>query len=317
MLVEIGRGLALARAATSPPLRVFDFSTGAMPTGATLARSSTGTYFDSSGVLKTAGVDVARFDYGDVSAAALLGLLVEPQRTNHCPDHYPRKPPWGGTTFSLNARTRTLPDGTAGATPWWDTTGGSGWRLLNRGASGINAGDVLVISQYQIKDAAAAGPFSATIYDYTAGGSLLAANVTAPSTTDWDRIVLPTLTVPSTPAGSHSIDIRFPAQQGGVDDTPHVAAWGTQVEVQGAGEILGPTSLILTSGGIATRSADVLTLTSLSNGTWNLTLETPNATYAATVTVTGGGGYVFDWNDFAGAVAANERHVKKITAVKA
>lgn len=47
----------------------------------TFTRASTGTYFDSAGVMQTAAINVPRLDY-DPAALSLRGLLVEEQRTN-------------------------------------------------------------------------------------------------------------------------------------------------------------------------------------------------------------------------------------------
>lgn len=58
-----------------------DFTQGVLPQGLSFSRASTATYFDVNGVMQTAGVGQARFDYDPVSHAA-LGLLIEEQRTN-------------------------------------------------------------------------------------------------------------------------------------------------------------------------------------------------------------------------------------------
>lgn len=61
----------------------FDFSTGSMPSGATLTRASTGTYRNASGVLTSAAVNVARFHYRYNGLAwASAGLLIEAAATN-------------------------------------------------------------------------------------------------------------------------------------------------------------------------------------------------------------------------------------------
>ncbi len=63
------------------PTWSWDFRTGSLPSGATFARASTATYFDASGVLRTAGSGVARFDH-DPATGIPLGYLAEPQSTN-------------------------------------------------------------------------------------------------------------------------------------------------------------------------------------------------------------------------------------------
>lgn len=56
-----------------------DFTGGSLPAGATLTRSSSATYVNSSGVLSIASTNVARFDY---LGGAALGILIEPAATN-------------------------------------------------------------------------------------------------------------------------------------------------------------------------------------------------------------------------------------------
>lgn len=48
----------------------------------TFSRSTTATYFDANGVMQTAAVDTPRFDY-DPSTGTALGLLIEESRTNY------------------------------------------------------------------------------------------------------------------------------------------------------------------------------------------------------------------------------------------
>jgi hypothetical protein len=61
---------------------VLDFAgTGTLDSRITFTRSTTGTYYNSSGVLSTAAINAARFDYNPLTKVA-LGLLVEQSSTN-------------------------------------------------------------------------------------------------------------------------------------------------------------------------------------------------------------------------------------------
>lgn len=65
------------------PIIGWDFSRG-MPRDSSFTRSSTATYFDAAGVLRTAAIHAPRcFDYNP-STSAWNGLLLESQRTNVC-----------------------------------------------------------------------------------------------------------------------------------------------------------------------------------------------------------------------------------------
>lgn len=58
-----------------------DFLSGALDPSITFARASVATYFDSAGVMQTAAINAARFDYDPVTLAP-RGLLIEDARTN-------------------------------------------------------------------------------------------------------------------------------------------------------------------------------------------------------------------------------------------
>jgi hypothetical protein len=63
------------------PTLDLDFLLGTLPSTVTFTRSSTATYFDSTGALATAAIDVPRFDYNPATLV-LRGLLIEEQRVN-------------------------------------------------------------------------------------------------------------------------------------------------------------------------------------------------------------------------------------------
>lgn len=64
------------------PTRFFNFLTGTLPNGFAFSRASTANYFDSSGVLQSAAINIPRFDYGFPGNTSLQGLLIEPAATN-------------------------------------------------------------------------------------------------------------------------------------------------------------------------------------------------------------------------------------------
>jgi hypothetical protein len=66
----------------SPAFQTDFTAISSLPTGISLTRATTGTYFNASGVLQTAAIDAPRFDHNPVSPFAATGLLIEEQRTN-------------------------------------------------------------------------------------------------------------------------------------------------------------------------------------------------------------------------------------------
>jgi hypothetical protein len=60
---------------------LYNFMTGSLPAGMTLTRASVGWSYDATGALVSSAIDAARFDY-DPATLALRGLLNEPTLTN-------------------------------------------------------------------------------------------------------------------------------------------------------------------------------------------------------------------------------------------
>lgn len=86
-----------------------------LPAGLTFSRSTTATYFNSSGVLSTAAINAPRFDYNP-STLAPAGLLVEEQRINYA--QYSQNfgtgwtSPAGATTITTSTGVKS-PDGSS------------------------------------------------------------------------------------------------------------------------------------------------------------------------------------------------------------
>ena len=81
----------------------------------TFTRASTGTYFDSAGVLQSAAIDSPRLDYNPSTLAA-RGLLIEEQRTNLLTySEQFDNAAWSKTNSSITANATTSPGGTVTA----------------------------------------------------------------------------------------------------------------------------------------------------------------------------------------------------------
>lgn len=90
----------------------------------TFSRTSTGTYVDSDGLIKTAAIDAPRFDH-DPSTGESLGLLIEEARTNL---QFPSIPATSAGAITVTANAAVAPDGTTTATFCEPNNIGSGVR---------------------------------------------------------------------------------------------------------------------------------------------------------------------------------------------
>jgi hypothetical protein len=95
------------------PALSLDFLTpGTLDPRLTFTRASTGTYFDSAGVMRSAAVNAPRWDY-DPATLALRGLLLEDARTNPAvPSSDFTTGFWAKTDTTATAASGIAPDGT-------------------------------------------------------------------------------------------------------------------------------------------------------------------------------------------------------------
>lgn len=303
---------------------VFDFTAATLPSGATLARASAGSYHDAQGVLRSAAADVGRFDH-DV-AGALLGLLLEPQRTSIQPGSAVLT--WNPMRLTIAEDAVTAPDGSLTG-ELLIPTAEAGTHYITRAIAGQD--NALPWSQSFYARPGPGGSYrhSNRIANSEASGNFVQAfwNLAAKSVTavasggtgsgavagmddhgDWLRCW-----VSGTPDTGGTLIRSYGSVSNASDQlsylgdgTSGIYLWGGQLE-QGAF----PTSYIPTAGGEATRSADLLTL-ALPDGDWMLTAQTPAGVLTGAASVTGGEGYLFDWSDFPGG--AGQRHLLRLTA---
>jgi len=264
---------------------------GATPT---FTRASVGTFVGSNGLIQSASINNARFESD--------GLLIEPQRTNLVTNHNISDAAWNvltnGTKVSSNI---VAPDGATTAPTFTETTGIGLHQVFLPSVLQVDPSVDYAISFYgrslgsrnlfvnyefgTLRNATfnlstntglgAAGVSGLTVE--AAANSFKRACCKATSaygTVASARIFLGLTTAANLPATTYA---------GSISESG--SFWGSQIELGSY-----TTSLILTTGAAATRSADVCTLTIPSNVSSILITYGDNTT--STVSVTPGGTYV-------------------------
>ena len=265
------------------PSLVLDFAgTGTLDPRVTFTRSTTGTYYNSSGVLTTAAINEARFDYNP-STLAPLGLLIEQSSTNtvlYSEDYTNIYWTKNNTTITPNAT--TAPNGTTTASlftaPFASTPLSS---LTNNGA--IAAG-TYTMSVYYKNDAAsflnlfcsdAVSNYSAAWVNLSTntvavanGGTFSGASATVTASAyGFNRVTL-TFTKPVTAQSSVVIGNLVASSGSFTKLAGSIYLWGAQIEA-----LAFPTSYIPTTSAQVTRAADtpplpIDTWYNTSQGTW-------------------------------------------------
>lgn len=219
------------RGFSSSPVPVIDlyFGGGTLPTGVTLTRSTTATYIDSAGLVATAAIDAARYEY---SGSTRLGLLVEGQATNlqlHGRDG--TNAAWSKTTMTT-AKTATGADGVANSATRLTATGASS---NIRQSPGALASNTYVFSVW-LRRVSGSGTINLSMNNF-------AATTAVTLTTSWQRFSMSTSS--------------YTGGQCGVQ----IVTSGDVIEMDYAQVELGttPSSAIATTTTTVTRERDVVT----------------------------------------------------------
>jgi len=267
------------------PLQTVDWTTSSsIPSQLTLSRSSSATYFNSSGVLSTATSNNPRFDYKyNGTSWDAAGLIIEEQRTNTVGTNNFTDSNWEDPGAPINIGSAvTSPDGTSNAYPLIPSTATGvrqRWYHLHESTaiSTVPVSMSLFVkaagyTQFAIREAQSGG--ASVIYSLSGSGSIQASNsgggVTVSKATissiggGWFKISAVFSVSSNTAMAMGLIPLDGGWTSGDPtsysfagDGTSGVICFGPQVEV-GAN----PSSYIYTSGNsTATRAADILSTT--------------------------------------------------------
>lgn len=228
------------------PKLALDFTTASLDSRITFTRAlNTATRVNSSGYIESVNADVPRFDYDPVTLSC-KGLLIEESRTNLI-EHSNDFTQWINANVTITANDQLSPDGTQNAD-----------KLEAAAADSALVYQVPVTSgqtyTYSIYLKAPASTAINLIVDTNAGGSIVGLPITV--TTSWQRFVF-SFTTTGTTANV------FIGGAASFSSPEIVYAYGAQVELGAFA-----TSYIPTSGGTATRNADVATMTGTNFSNW-------------------------------------------------
>ena len=249
----------------------------------TFTRGSTGTYFGSDGLMRTAGVNEPRFDHDPITGQS-LGLMIEESRSNlltYSEDF--SNAIYGIGSGSISTNTITAPDGTTTADAFIENTTSNAYHFFNqfitKAASSITytlsifvkskggrrvglrieSGGAGVVSEFNVVTGT-----NTVIGTYNSGFSNPSSSIIK-YPNDWYRI---TLTVTSNTSTSLFIQLYLVSNTTNSsvytgNGTSGIYVWGAQLE-QGSF----PTSYIPTTASTVTRSADNAQMTGTNFSSW-------------------------------------------------
>lgn len=282
------------------PSFVFNL-TPTMPPNASLTRASAnGTRLNASGDLEIMATDTPRFTYGWTGSAwALRGLLNEPPRTNLNAYNNPS----GGTGFvagtpgtnpgNLSVQwtgpTRTMVDqSTEKGLPYvgfsfsgLPSTNGFNIWPLNNPITGVSVGQIYVASGFTKRQSGDYTNILANTWRLretdNAGLQLAVSQITISPTTEditkqWFQVSHTIVNAGSTRVNGYTSEQWSSSGSVGVG----FRLGGQQMELVGSGDTA--SSTIITTGATATRAADVLTLSNIPTGTYNIAIVRESGT---------------------------------------
>lgn len=236
-------------------------------------RASTATYFDNMGVMRTAAINAPRIDF-DPASGALLGVLIEEQRTNLLiQSNQFDDPAWfkSGATITPNAA--LAPDGTMSMNRVVEATGSS-TKTAGQQTIPAVAGSVYTFGVTAEEDPTSAkrylvllcvgafGSNTRATFDLATGTFVAANSPTAVRMTrDPGKGWRCSITVTATTTASAIFSVRVsnvPSDNLAAfvgDGTSGLFVWGGQTEVG-----VSPTSYIPTTSAQVTRAADRLSI---------------------------------------------------------
>ncbi|MBS1969660.1 MAG: hypothetical protein JSU04_05110 [Bdellovibrionales bacterium] len=229
----------------------WDFTTlTSLPSQLTFARSSTATYFNSSGVMQTAASNAPRFDY-DMTTHAAKGLLMEAAATNLIAGSTNLSGTYwddGGTGPTVSLDTVIAPDGTSSA----DRVTASGDDYFYP----IPIPSTTISVNYTFSFyAKSPSPGTLTVVMQEVGGSYgYYAQSTFNITSSWQRFSITAAKNTTNPM--RPVIAMYTSSFG---NTTIVDYWGMQMELGSY-----PTSFIPTTTGAVTRAADSATFNTMS-----------------------------------------------------
>lgn len=256
----------------------FDFTAGALPAGATVARASTKYCCNASGSIVSLAANTLQTDY-DPNSHAALGILVEPAATNLLlRSEQNDQAPWSSAAgATATADQIAAPDGnvTGDLVKSWNGSGNQ-FRAQN-----VTQAVATYVYSFWSKSkeytrwymgAVANGTFPAVIFDM-ATGTVVAAGAAAIASgmqayaNGWYRCWF---VFANTTAGSRQ-QSAGPATSANNqafvgDGVSGLYCWGGQIELLPANNLNIPSSYVPTTSATVTRAADVVTLNWASKG---------------------------------------------------